>query len=179
MIIVMDKNGLLLFMIICYAIPIYYVYSNYRSNHSVSNIICGDECKYHILFFMFLMGIGTLLYEIERNDTYSTLLIGILLIGIYGLLFMNESHTIHYFFAFLVFLSILVFMIRHCYVTECDVILSSSLFVAIVVLLCIVAQMNKNIFYGEIIYLFNFAFFYLYLHFIPVSNTCPITKERI
>jgi hypothetical protein len=175
----MDKNGLLLFMLICYAMPIYYVYSNYVSNHSVSNIICDDTCKYHILFFMFLMGIGTLLYEMKRNDTYSTLFIGILLIGIYGLLFMNESHTIHYFFAFLVFLSILLFMIRHCYVTGCDMILSSSLVVAMITLLCIIVQMNKNIFYGEIIYLLNFAFFYLYLHFIPVSNMCPITKERI
>ena len=175
----MDKNGLLLFMIICYVLPIYYVYSNYHSNHSVSNIICGDECKYNILFFMFLMGMGTLLYEIERNDTYSTILIGILLIGIYGLLFMNESHTIHYFFAFLVFLSILLFMIRHCYVTGCDIVLSSSLLVAIVTLLFIITQMNQNIFYGEIIYILNFAFFYLYLHFIPDSNTCLITKERI
>jgi hypothetical protein len=76
----MDKNGLLLFMIICYAVPIYYVYFNYHSNHSVSNIICGDECKYTILFFMFLMGMGTLLYEMERNDTYSIILIGILLV---------------------------------------------------------------------------------------------------
>ena len=179
MILVMDKNGLLLFMLICYAIPIYYVYSNYRSNHSVSSIICSDECKYHILFFMLLMGIGTLLYEMKRKDTYSTLFIGILLIGIYGLLFMNESHTIHYFFAFLVFLSILLFMIRHCYVTGCNIVLSSSLVVAIITLLCIVAQMNQNIFYGEIMYLINFAFFYLYLHFIPVSNTCLIGKERI
>lgn len=122
---------------------------------------------------------GTLLYEIERNDTYSTILISIVLIGIYGLLFMNESYTIHYFFAFLVFLSILLFMIRHCYVTGCDIVLSSSLLVAIITLLSIVVQMNQNIFYGEIIYILNFAFFYLYLHFIPVSSTCLITKERI
>lgn len=128
---------------------------------------------------MFLMGLGTLFYEIERNDTYSTILICILLIGIYGLLFMNESYTIHYFFAFLVFLSILLFMIRHCYVTDCDIILSSSLLVAIVTSLCIIIQINQNIFYGEIIYILNFAFFYLYLHFIPVSSTCLIDKERI
>jgi hypothetical protein len=70
-------------------------------------------------------------------------------------------------------------MIRHCYVTGCDIVLSSSLLVAIMTLLFIIAQMNQNIFYGEIIYILNFAFFYLYLHLIPVSNTCLITEERI
>ena len=53
----MDKNALLLFMIICYLLPIYYVYDNYNLNTSVSNIICDDNCKYYILCCMFLMGI--------------------------------------------------------------------------------------------------------------------------
>ena len=165
----MNRNVLLLFMIICYALPIYYVYSNYDSNHSVSNIICDDNCKYHILFFMFLMGIGTLLYEMERNDNYSKIVIGILLIGIYGLIYINETNTIHYIFAFFVFISILIFMIRHCYLIGCDSILLLSLFLEIITLLFILINMNKDIFYGEIIYILNFAFYYLYLHFIQDS----------
>jgi hypothetical protein len=49
---------------------------------------------------MVLMGIGTLLYEFERNDIHSQVLICLLLIGIYGLIFVNETHTVHFLFAF-------------------------------------------------------------------------------
>ena len=66
----MNKNAILLFMIICYLLPIMFVYYNYTSNNSVSNIICNNKCKHYIFIFMFFMGIFTLLYELERNDIY-------------------------------------------------------------------------------------------------------------
>jgi len=161
----MNKNTLLAFMILCYLLPIIFVYYNYNSNNSVSNIICDNNCKYYILFFMFLMGIGTLLYELERNDKYSQIIIYVLLIGIYGLIYVNEMHIIHYYFASLVFIAILLFMIRHCYLTNCNVVLITSLFLEIITLFYILININ-NIFFGEIIYILNFAFYYLYLHFI-------------
>ena len=113
------------------------------------------------------MGSATLLYEYERNDRITQIIICILLIGLYGLIYINETHKIHYFFAFLVFIAILVFMIRHCYLTNCQSILILSLYFEIVALLIIVIDINKNnnIFYSEIFYILNFAFFYLYLHF--------------
>ena len=160
-------------MIICYLLPILFVYYSYNSNNSVSNIICNSNCKNYILFFMFLMGIGTLLYELERNDTYSQIIISVLLIGIYGLICINETNRIHYIFAFLVFIAILFFMIRHCYLSYCNTILLSSVILEIFVLLFIIININENIFYGEILYILNFAFYYLYLHFIPpfrISN---------
>ena len=161
----MNKNTLLAFMILCYLLPIIFVYYNYNSNNSVSNIICDNNYKYYILFFMFLMGIGTLLYELERNDKYSQIIIYVLLIGIYGLIYVNEMHIIHYYFASLVFIAILLFMIRHCYLTNCNVVLITSLFLEIITLFYILIDIN-NIFFGEIIYILNFAFYYLYLHFI-------------
>ena len=162
----MNKNLLLSFMLLCYLLPISFVYYNYNSNNSVSNIICNDNCKIYIFIFMFLMGIGTLLYEFERNDIYSQIIICVLLIGIYGLIYVNETYTIHYFFAFLVFISILFFMIRQCYLKNFNMILLLSLCLEIITLLFIIININKNIFYGEIIYILNFAFYYLYLHFI-------------
>jgi hypothetical protein len=162
----MNKNVLLLFMIICYLLPILFVCYNYNSNNSVSNIICNDKCKYYILFFMFFMGIGTLLYELERNDIYSQITIGALLIGIYGLIYVNETYIIHYYFSFLVFIAILFFMIRQCYLTDCNIILLSSLCLGMVTLFFIIININENIFYGEIVYILNFFFYYLYLHFI-------------
>ena len=61
----MNKNLLLSFMLFSYLLPILFVFYNYNSNHSVSNIICNNNCKNYILFFMFLMGSATLLYEYE------------------------------------------------------------------------------------------------------------------
>ncbi len=151
-------------MIGCYVFPILMVIYQYQSNSSVSNIICDEACKNSILFFMGLMGVGTLLYEWERNDTYSQLFIFILLVGLYGLISINESNSLHYVFAFFVFTAILCFMIRHCYLTTCDTVLSASLFVQILVLLFILSNMNESIFYPEVIYILNFAFYYLYLH---------------
>jgi len=162
----MNKNLLLSFMLLCYLSPILMVYYNYTSNNSVSNIICNNNCKHYILFFMFLMGIGTMLYELERNDMCSRIFMFLLLIGIYGVIYVNETNTIHYYFAFAVFISILFFMVRQCYLTNCDTILLSSLYLEILTLFFIIKNINENIFYGEIIYILNFAFYYLYLHFI-------------
>lgn len=162
----MNKNVLLSIMLGCYLLPIYYVYYYYDANCSVSNIICNNDRKHHILWFMIAMGIGTVLYEVERNDNYSLLLISILLIGIYGLIMVNETNTIHYVFASVVFIAILCFMIRQCILTDCDIVLSSSLLLEAVMLVYIITHMSEDIFYGEIIYILNFAFYYIYLHFI-------------
>jgi hypothetical protein len=110
------------------------------------------------------MGMATLFYELERNDLYSLSIISFLLVGIYGLICINESNNIHYFFAFIVFINILLFMIWHYYLSGSDNILLLSLVLEFFLLSFIGMQMNKNIFYGEVLYIVNFAFFYLYLH---------------
>jgi len=162
----MNKHILLFLMILFYLTPIFYVYYYYNANNSVSSIICNENCKYIILFFMVCMGIATICYELKRNDYCSLSIICLLLISIYGLIYINENNSIHYIFAFIVFIAILLFMIWHCYLLGCNNILLSSLFLEILLLVFICMQMNKNIFYGEVLYIVNFAFFYLYLHFI-------------
>ena len=162
----LNKDYFLLFMICCYLTPIILVYYYYNSNSSVSNIICNDDCKNIILFFMILMGGGTLLYELERNDNISTFLICLLLIGLYGLICINENNNIHYMFAFLVFVTILSFMIWHFYNKHCNHILLTSLLLEILTIFFIITNIEKNIFFGEVFYILNFAFYYLYLHFI-------------
>lgn len=162
----MDKGVIILFMIFFYSTQVLFVYYMYNCNNSVSNIICNNNCKYFFLFFTLLMGIGAVLYEYERNDLYSQILIFIILIGLHGLIYIDETHTIHYVFACLVFIGILIFMIRHCYLKECDIILSSSLFLEIIMLLYTVIYFDKNIFYSEAVSILNFAFFYFYLHII-------------
>ena len=151
---------------------------------------------------MLLMGGGTLLYENERNDTISTILIFLLLLGIYGLISINETNKIHYIFTSLVFITIICFMIRHLTIvgtneftgenleSHTQAILSFSvipfrkiwslppLFVPLILsfllelmgLIYIIINIHGNIFFAEIFYILNFAFFYLYLHFLSFHS---------
>ena len=164
----MSKNTLLLSMLLCYLFPITLVCRNYKCNNSVSNILCDNNCRNFILFFMGLMGIATMLYEFERNDIYSQILVFMILIGIYFLLLYDETYKIHIFFAGLIFACILLFMIRHISLKKYNKILLVSLIFAIMSTMFIIINMNNPIyfFYGEIAYILNFAFYYLYLHFI-------------
>lgn len=153
-------------MIVCYIVPILIVYIRYSSNNSISNIITNKTCKPYILFFIFLMGTFSLLYEAERNDIYSLCIVGILLFGIYGVIYINEIYFEHFVFASIVFLSILGFMGRQVYLHTDTLILFSSFFINICIVGVLLMNLHKNIFYPEVVYILNFACFYLYLHFI-------------
>jgi hypothetical protein len=160
------KNFLLTFMCICYAIPIFYVYCHYNCNNSVSNIICNENFKNIILLCMVFMGWWTLLYELERDDNISTIFIVLLLGCLYGLILYNETHIIHYVFAYGVFILILGFMINHCVLTQCNTILSLFLIINIAILFTIIIKIEENIFYSEVFYIFIFAMYYVFLHFL-------------
>ena len=51
----------------------------------------------------------TILYELERNDVCSIILISLLLIALYRLICFNETYTIYYILAFIVFIAIIIF----------------------------------------------------------------------
>ena len=160
------KDYCLAFMIVCYLVPISLVIYNYQSNPSVSNLICDDTCKNTITCMMVLMGGGALFYERERGDPVSMVIIGVLLVGLVGLIRITESDPTHFIFAYLAFAAIMGFMVRHSYLHRNNWVLWSSLGIEILALLVIAAHMNtNNIFLGEIVYILNFALFYLYLHF--------------
>jgi hypothetical protein len=160
-------NDFLLFLMLSfYLFPIIYVYIYYDNNPSVSNIISNDDSKYIILFFMILMGITTILYEYKRNDIYSLIIISILLVSIYILIYFTEDHILHYIFASIAFISILLFMIRHCY-RECNqncYILFVLLYTQALLLLLLIVNKDDAIFLYEILYILNFAIFYFYIH---------------
>ena len=160
-------NKLLFLMLISYSIPIIYVYLNYKKNNSISNILSNKNINHKIFFFMILMGFFSILYEIERKDKISLLMISILLIGIYGILKINENNKIHYIYAILIFISILGFMINHCKKQKSNI-LNFLLFLQIFILETTIIDFRYNIFYNEVFYVLNFAIYYLYLHFIRV-----------
>jgi hypothetical protein len=157
------KHFILLFMLLAYVVPIAYVFFAYGgANHSVSQIICSESCQHIILLSMAVMGWFTLWYEYERGDIISMKYISLLLVGLYGLLCLDESYTLHYLFATCVFASILGFMYHHWNRGR----LFTGLFllqfaVSIAMLYC----MNGDIFLPEVILIANFAVYYLCLHF--------------
>jgi hypothetical protein len=160
-------------MCFSYSIPIILVATYYDSmtNNSVSAIICNSEIQTVILCAMVFMGVVTILYEFERADNISTLLIGGLLFGIYGLVSINEENPIHYIFAGLSFFCIFGFMYRQCYIYRHNVLLFSSVVLQLLILFLLGLNMNNNIFYYESFYIFNFAVFYLYLHTVKLSDS--------
>lgn len=161
------KDILLSLMVLSYLIPILYIYIIYSNNKSVSGVIANENCNIVILISMLVMGFFTILYEIDRdkNSTISFICIALLLIGIYGVICIDEYNNVHYVFACLVFLSILYFMVYHCYLNTCSD-LNLLLCIQVILLLITIINMHKDFFYIEVLFILNFALFYFYLHFV-------------
>ena len=158
----MNKNEMLVCMLLCYTFPIIIVAYFYENNGSISQIICDDNLKIIILFFMIAMGIFTILYEKQRNQPFSLYIIVILLFSIYGVLFSYETDDNHVWFAYLCFLSIFAFMTYHSCINTSHVLyflLMLQIFIGIYLY-----KGTVRFFQLECGMLFVFAVFYLYLH---------------
>lgn len=150
----------------------------------------------HILIgCMSLMTIFTLLYEYHRdyyattattatdatdevmcNKHISILSIIVILIGIFGVITVPETNElVHYTFAGAVFFSIVAFMVLHCnecksslqfaeYYSNLRIILYIQLLFLTITIIGVVT--SAPIFYIEVLFIVNFAVFYLYLHYI-------------
>ena len=158
------KDILLVCMLIAYLIPIIYVYCQFADNPSICNIICNEKAKYMIAISMVIMGACTMLYEHERKDTTSMILIACLLISIYGLIFTYNSFWIHFGFAAMAFLSILGFMFYHTQKHGSNG-LRILLLIAAYFAIMTIAFFNQNIFLTEALFIGTFAIYYLSLHF--------------
>jgi len=157
------KNVWLLCMILVYMIPIGIVAYHYNQHDSVSSIVCSEELRRIILISMILMGVFTLLYERERGDLISGLLILLLLISLWIMVCIKETSRWHYVFALLVFICIFGFMVRH---TDRGwlwifPILQGVFFISLLLRL----RRKQNIFLDEVALIANFAIFYLVVHF--------------
>lgn len=162
----MKKNDtLLLCMITIFLFLVAYIYVNYCKNPSLSNIMTCDDFKYIILLGMIIMGIFTILYELEREDDISLVIIIFLLIGIYGVIFIKEEN-IHLIFGGIVFLAIISFMIKHflCNKKENDI-LFILVFLQALLFIITLSNLDNNIFFLEVFYIITFAVFYIVLHF--------------
>lgn len=178
---ILHKDVLLGFMCIAYISAIYFVCKNYENNKSISNVLKNEHCNRSIFASMIWMGIGTLLYEYTRKDDVSFFFIVWLLVGIYGVLFFDETTDIHYYFAVMVFSSIFGFMLNHCHKKKDSLlygmfVLQTILFLYVLFLFVGPAILQTgyfilfDFFCGEVALVANFAFFYLYLHFFETNG---------
>jgi len=162
----MRRHNLLLCMITTFLFLVAYIFYNYCKNQSISNIITSDDCKYIIFVGIIVMNIFTILYELERKDDISLVIIIFLLIGIYGVIFIKEENNIHYVFAGIVFLAIILFMIKHfLYNKKENYILFILLLLQSILFIITLSNLDNNIFFLEVFYIITFAIFYIVLHF--------------
>ena len=214
----MNQNTLLALMLLSYFAPIIYIYyisssSSGTGTRSISSIITSKEplftaataataaasyadvfqTRHFIAASMLLMAIFTLLYEYQRclkSRIWSLVFIVVILIGIFGVIYVPEDDPKHYIFAAAVFFAIIGFMVGHTYYgcggadadADADATISDNLriilyaqFLFMVVTVIGVLQ-DAPIFAVEVIFLMNFAVFYLYIH---ANHTCCSDSPRI
>lgn len=159
------QHVLLLCMLIAYSLPIYYVYTQFQTDTTLSDIICDETCKHTILFYMVIMGFFTILYEIQRKDVESIAYISIILVTIYGLLQNGVETIAHFMFAILCLFAIFGFMVHHSYITDSKILFTFT-FLNYWIILAMILFVQTDIMICECLYLFFFAAFYFYLHYL-------------
>jgi hypothetical protein len=105
-----------------------------------------------------------MLYEWERGSYISIGLIGVVLVGIYGILYYDDEKTLaHQIFTTITVTGIIGFMAYHAFLIDSPLLF---LFVCIQLLLIveIVVHMDEHMLKAELGYVANFAGYYLYLH---------------
>lgn len=184
----MNQTTILGSMLLAYIVPVAFVYYKYNiaaSTRSISSIITSEEpfiyiaplvqTRYFIGTCMLIMAIFTVFYEYQRCFAYmnshfwSLTAIVILLVGIFGVIFIPEQNPTHYFFASAAFLAIFGFMTAHtllssgCTHDNLRILLYVQLLFMVVTVIGVIQ--DAAIFAAEALFLMNFAIFYLYLHF--------------
>ena len=198
----MSPDILLCLMFAAYAVPIAFVYSKYQDSattRSISSIITSQEpfissiadnnapppiyaiqTKHFIAACMMVMACFTILYEYRRCELYlnsqwwSLASILVILIGIFGVIFIPEENQVHYVFGGAVFFAMFGFMVGHTALvadaaaaTDATDTLRIVLYAQILFMILTVNSLFQDspIFIVEALFILNFAVFYVYLHF--------------
>ena len=206
----MNPTIVLACMLLAYIAPVAFVYYKYNTaatttaaaTRSISSIITSQEpffsevaplfqTRYFIAVCMLIMTGFTVLYEYRRCVDYmnsrmwSLASISVLLVGIFGVIFIPEHNPVHYIFAAAAFFAIVGFMTGHtftatgttagttagAYINDILRILLYAQILFMVVTVIGVLQ-DAAIFTIEALFLANFAIFYLYLHYHTFCSSC-------
>lgn len=158
-----NKNFLLFGIISSYLYPLYYIFENYKDNKSISNIICDRKCRNIIFKNLMFMCLFLLLYEISRNEYYSSIIISGFVISSLLLVNIEESNSFHFPIALLAFLCLFLFT----YVHKSKFKILKYLFkiqIFLGILLGIDVLLGYDVFLSESLYLINFGSYFFLLH---------------
>jgi len=189
-------------MLLAYLAPVTYVYYKYKYNtgapKSISSIITCEEpfflleeitplfqTRHFIAACMLIMTGFTMLYEYQRcvqrmnSQMWSLASIAVLLVGIFGVIFIPEHNNIHYVFAAAAFFAITWFMIGHTFCASISAdagirdILLTMLYAQILFMIVTIIGVLQDaaIFSVQALFLANFAVFYIYLHYHTFCNS--------
>ncbi len=200
----MSPDILLCLMFVAYALPIAFVYSKYQNSatRSISSIITSQEpfisiadnnatsiplvnaiqTRHFLAACMMVMACFTIFYEYQRcelhlnSQWWSLAAIIVLLIGIFGVIFIPEDNKVHYVFGGAVFFAMLGFMVGHTIAaTSAAATLRIVLYAQILFMILTVIGLFQGapIFIAEALFILNFAVFYVYLHFhtLPAASS--------
>jgi hypothetical protein len=199
----MNQTIILTLMLLAYIAPVAFVYYKYNTatdsatgTRSISSIITSQEpffnelaplfqTRYFIAVCMLIMTGFTVMYEYQRCVDYmnsrmwSLASISVLLVGIFGVIFIPEHNPVHYIFAATAFFAIVGFMTGHTFcasIAAADIhdILRILLYAQILFMVVTVIGVLQDaaIFSIEALFLANFAIFYLYLHYHTFCSSC-------
>ena len=151
----------------------------YNANNSlpttVSSTLADEKTNTIIFGSMLSMGFFTIMYESGRKCWVSFMSILLLLIGIYGVILIEETQPIHYVFASTVFISIMVFMYWNSIVPYVSKYLLTLSMLNFGLMLFLFGSILSNLFFfsaientfwflvSEVLFIVIFAVFYLSL----------------
>lgn len=160
-------NFLFISIIIVVCVLGYYIYLHsdiYINN--ISHIINANDKKKNILIGFFILCSFILCYEYNRNCVFSLVCMILFLIGLCGVIIVPDRPNMnHYSFALLIIIGALLYMKKNCI----NNILEILLLIQLLILLATVQRLierNKDILVFELLLIFNFIFYYCYLHYL-------------
>ena len=182
MIIIENLNALLAAIILSYAIPLGIVWNSYKNQKatSISEIVCKN--KWWLMCSVAAMAMITCLYEHQRIKHASTdsiylhncgfACIVALSFSILSLILFDKPYLVHLMFATIGFCAMVGYTFAHFALIQtpiCAAVLATQFASCANITHC--HGTHGDIFWGEVIFVFAFSIFYLYLHW-NYSNYC-------
>ena len=155
-------NLLFILIVISYSYPLLYISKNFKKN-SISDIICVDNCR-QIIFKHFLnMCIFLSIYELLRFNMTSLIIVILFCITFLKLILTDVDSKEHMYYATLMILTLLIFMILH---------IKKSIYLWYLTIIYIAVSLIiiKNIYYGnsilysESLLMITFGIYFTILH---------------
>jgi hypothetical protein len=167
-----DKlNGLLCLLLLCYSIPIFFVWKTYNENNTLSNVLNKTDICNIVSVFMLSMCIVTLLYEHIKNDKINVYLIISLLLFIQGIIHIDENKIWHEIVTVFALFIVVIYMIYNTFKYKYNMLWLYIILGVFLIWRIITGHLNgKEIFKEEVSFLVIFALFFIHSHYLFVKS---------